>query len=207
MSADRYKPKAVDYNPIDGTNFKGIKYRLASNWYATIPIDQFFNKPIKYMEIGTFYGGNALFVAESYGAHPESEIHCVDPWLDYEDYPEYKGHQMSIYNQFQENVNNSIYKNKIHIHRGYSHTEIPKFEDDLFDIIYIDGNHEPDYIVEDAVLSFRKLKKGGYLIFDDYGWHGPDMVTRGIEAFISGYHKRIKNLGVHDCQAIVKKLH
>ena len=35
----------------------------------------------------------------------------------------------------------------------------PKFKDEFFDIIYIDGNHEPEYVLEDAVLSFRKLKK------------------------------------------------
>jgi len=195
-----------DYKMADGTNFKGIQYRLASNWYGTIPLDEFKHRPIRYMEIGTFYGGNALFVAGTYGLHPDSEIHCVDPWDDYSDYPEYKGEQLSIYNQYLQNLNNSTYKKKIHTHRGYSNTEIPKFEDESLDIIYIDGNHEPEFIVEDGVLAFRKLKKGGYMIFDDYGWQGPDMVTRGVDAFISGYHKRIQNLGIHDCQAIVKKI-
>ena len=36
-------------------------------------------KPIKYLEIGAFYGANVA----TYGLH-----HCVDPW-DYTDYPEY----------------------------------------------------------------------------------------------------------------------
>jgi hypothetical protein len=36
------------------------------------------------------------------------------------------------------------------------------------DIIYIDGNHGPEYVLEDADLSFRKLKNG-IMIFDDYG--------------------------------------
>jgi hypothetical protein len=33
------------------------------------------------------------------------------------------------------------------------------------------------------------------MIFDDYGWGGPDLTQRGIDGFLSGYHKRIKYLG------------
>jgi predicted O-methyltransferase YrrM len=96
-------------------------------------------------------------------------------------------------------------KIKIVINRGYSNAEIPKFQDDFFDIIYIDGNHEPEYVLEDAVLSFRKLKIGGIMIFDDYGWGGPDLTQRGIDGFLSGYHKRITVLGLQECQVFIKK--
>ena len=41
-----------------------------------------------------------------------------------------------------------------------------------FDIIYIDGSHAKDAVLEDAVLSWRLLKEGGLLIFDDYRWAG-----------------------------------
>ena len=61
-------------------------------------------------------------------------------------------------------------------------------------------------MLEDAVLSFRKLKKNGIMIFDDYEWGGPDMTQRGIDGFLSGYHKRIKYLGEKDCQIFVTKL-
>ena len=33
------------------------------------------------------------------------------------------------------------------------------------------------------------------MIFDDYGWGGPDLTQRGIDAFISGYYKRMAILG------------
>ena len=105
-----------------------------------------------------------------------------------------------------ENIKNSGKSHKIEIRRGYSNTELLKFEDEFFDIIYIDGNHEPQYVLEDAVLSFRKLKKNGIMIFDDYGWGGPDLTQRGIDAFISGYYKRIKNLGMRDSQVFIEKL-
>ncbi len=142
-------------------NFVGTQYRLANNWFDYIKLDDY-DKPIHYLEIGTFYGANLLSVAKTYGAHKDSRLYCIDPWEDYTDYPEYKNQQSSIYETFCINVKNSESKDKIIVTRGYSNNEIPKLEDDFFDIIYVDGNHEPEYVLEDAVLSFRKLKKKWY---------------------------------------------
>ena len=166
-------------------NFKGKSYRTATNWFPIINKKSFENKKIKYLEIGTFYGANVISVAKTYGSHLESKLYCIDPWQDYNDYPEYKNKQENTYNTFLSNIENSGQKDKIIINRGFSNQEIIKFEDNFFDIIYIDGNHEPEYVLEDAVLSFRKLKVGGIMIFDDYGWGGPDLTKKGIDGFLS----------------------
>jgi len=188
-------------------NFTGTQYRLANNWFYNININDYKDKPINYLEIGAFYGANILSVANSYGLHKDSKLYCIDPWEDYAEYSEYKNEQSNIYCSFINNIEKSGVRQKIIINRGYSNKEIPKFQDDFFDIIYIDGNHEPEYVLEDAVLSFRKLKKGGIMIFDDYGWGGPDLTQRGIDGFLSGYHKRIINLGEAQTQIFIKKTH
>ena len=187
-------------------NFEGTSYRLANNWYTYVNLDDYKNRPITYLEIGTFYGANLISVAESYGLNAKSKLYCIDPWEDYPYYPEYKNEQNTIYNTFLKNINNSAFKDKIIINRGYSNIEVPKLQDDFFDIIYIDGNHEPEYVLEDAVLCFRKLKKGGIMIFDDYGWGGPDLTQKGIDGFLSGYHKKIKYLGEQGTQVFIQKL-
>jgi len=69
-------------------NFQGVEYRTATNWFPIIPKKDFENKKIKYLEIGTFYGANVISVGKTYGSHPESELYCIDPWIDYKDYPE-----------------------------------------------------------------------------------------------------------------------
>lgn len=183
--------------------FEGVTYRTATNWFSIFNTNG--QIPIKYLEIGTFYGANLLSVAESYASHPDSKLWCIDPWIDYNDYPEYKNEQDKIYNTFLKNVENSGHKDKITICRGFSNNKVPEFEDNFFDIIYIDGNHEPEYVLEDAVLSFRKLKNGGIMIFDDYGWGGPDLTKRGIDGFLNGYHKRIQILGEKSSQVFVLK--
>lgn len=188
-----------------GNNFSGTRYRLADNWFEHVNVNDFKDRPINYLEIGTFYGANLLSVANSYAAHRDSRLYCIDPWIDYDEYPEYKNEQGTIYNTFLKNIEQSGVSSKIFMTRGFSNEEVPKFRDEFFDIIYIDGNHEPEYVMEDAVLSFRKLKKGGIMIFDDYGWGGPDLTTRGIDGFLNGYHKRITNLGLKQMQVFVKK--
>ena len=185
------------------SHFEGTQFRLANNWFQFIPRVQ---SSIEYLEIGTFYGANLISVSETYAKHPDSKLYCVDPWIDYEDYPDFKERQASIFETFSKNISNTPVPEKFVINRGFSNSIVPTFEDRKFDIIYIDGNHEPEYVLEDAVLCFRKLKVGGYMIFDDYGWGGPDLTKRGIDGFLNGYHKRIKILGHANTQVFIQKI-
>jgi predicted O-methyltransferase YrrM len=178
--------------------FEGVHYRLADNWFPIIPVE---DKPINYLEIGAFYGANAISVCQTYAHHKDSKVYVIDPWEDYEEYPEYKGMQRSILNTFAKNIEPFI--EKVIVNRGYSHQRVPNLKDDFFDMIYIDGNHNPEYIIEDAVICFRKLKVGGWLIFDDYGWCD---ASRGIDAFLNAYYKRIKCFGERNTQVFCQKL-
>jgi hypothetical protein len=60
--------------------------------------------------------------------------------------------------------------------------------------------------MEDAVLSFRKLKVDGYMIFDDYPWGDFDFPVRGINGFVYGYHKRINVIGQYNGQLFIQKI-
>lgn len=185
-------------------HFEGEKYRLSDNWYEFLQLHNYSNRPIKYLEIGSFYGANIISVAKSYGINNQSELFCIDPYIDYDDYDEYKNKQEKTYETFLKNI--EPYSDKIKHIRNFSHKQIPNFEDDFFDIIYIDGNHDPSFVLEDAVLSFRKLKPGGILIFDDFGWHGVYETTRGIIGFIDAYNKKIQYLGEKETQVFIRKL-
>lgn len=183
--------------------FEGNRYRTVDNWYGIIPFPAD-DTPLKYLEIGVFYGSNIVsFGLSEYGKHPETELHAIDPWIDYSDYSEYEGQQEKIYSAFKNNVDQFKLQDKIKEHKGFSADELLKLEDESFDIIYIDGNHEPEYVLQDAVLSFRKLKKNGYLIFDDYGW---GECSAGIDAFLSGYKKCYNMLCFnHNTQVFIQK--
>ena len=44
------------------------------------------------------------------------------------------------------------------------------------------------------------------MIFDDYGWGGPDLTQKRIDAFLSGYSKRIQYLNNVNLQVFIKKI-
>ena len=186
-------------------SFDGTVFRTADLWQRIIPIEK--EVPLKYLEIGAFHGANLISFASTYCQGRQGvELHAIDPWIDYEEYPEYKGQQDVIFSKFKKNIHAAGLEDKVTVHRGFSHEVLHTLPDEYFDIIYVDGNHEPEYVCEDGVLAFRKLKKGGYMIFDDYGWGGPDMTQRGIESFLSAYHKRMKVINIFEAQLYAQKL-
>lgn len=173
------------------------------NWANYIPIQ---DKPITYLEIGCADGGNAIHIANSYCKHPESRIYCVDPWMDYDEYPEYKGQQNIGWETFNKNIRNSGHFSKFIVNRGFSDDVVPKFQDEFFDLIFVDGNHETEYVYRDGVMALQKVKTGGYIVFDDYSQTWLQTV-KGIEMFLDDYKDEIEVvMKGHFEQAIVKKL-
>jgi len=113
------------------TEFIGGHYRLANNWFEHVNIDDYKNRGFKYLEIGAYKGANVLSFATSYGVHKDTKMYCIDPWEDYEDYPEYGQEQTGNYETYMKNLENSGVSSKITTIRGYSNIEVPKFEDDF----------------------------------------------------------------------------
>jgi predicted O-methyltransferase YrrM len=168
---------------------EGRRFVTADFWVDVVSPE---DRPINYLEIGVHAGVNALSVASIYAKHPDSRIWCMDPWIDYKGYPYFVGQQEQVHDTFRRNMSNFGLTDKVVAVRGFSNEKLPELQDDFFDLIYIDGNHDPEFVLEDAVLSFRKLRVGGVLIFDDYGFDGPDGTSKGIDGFLSGYHKRVR---------------
>ena len=189
-------------NKLLNDGFQGDKYRICNNWFDFIPIT---DEPIKYLEIGLFNGANIISVANSYGIHSDSKLYGIDPYIDYDEYDEYKKIQDNNYENFKYNLKNNNVENKtIHL-RDFSNQALKKFDNSMFDIIYIDGNHETKYVLEDAVLSFNLLKINGYMIFDDYQT-GLVETTKGIDSFLNCYEGYFKLLGVKENQLFIQKI-
>jgi len=195
------------------TNYVGRFYsQLADkNWapYIAIP-----SGPINYLEIGCADGGNAVIVAKSYAHHPESKLYCVDPWADYDEYGEYKGQQESGWERFNRNIQKCSNPAKFVIKRGLSQDLVPTFPDEFFDLIFVDGNHETDYVYRDGLMSLEKVKIGGYIVFDDYINSWPPVVE-GVKKFVETAGSRVRvvadlystfsHLRVHIGQLIVQR--
>jgi hypothetical protein len=140
-------------------NFVGIQYRLANNWFGNVDINNYKDKPINYLEIGTFYGANILSVAKTYGLHSDSKLYCIDPWEDYDEYHEYKNQQSTIYNSFINNIENrsdtkTIYNDTQNVHSSSIQQSI---KDSIFNLMKnYNDNDEYQYqlnIISNHILT------------------------------------------------------
>jgi methyltransferase family protein len=138
------------------------------------------------------------------------KLHLIDPWLFQPEYPErmYGGaiaKNQSDLDKIFRDVNTRFEKSEnVIIHRGLSEKVLLEFPDSYFDWIYIDGNHQYDYVCRDIELSHLKMKAGGVIAGDDLTW-GEDKrfpVQRAVQSFLK--EKKAGKLKIIGSQFIIK---
>lgn len=140
--------------------------------------------PTKILEIGTFEGRSACYLIETLADRTDIELHCVDTWAGGIEHQAggFATVNMGLVEQrFRHNISEAITsvrgKVDLRVHKELSHTALSRLLVDgkagYFDFIYIDGSHQAPDVLFDAVLSFKLLKVGGLLVFDDYLWNEP----------------------------------
>lgn len=156
--------------------------------------------PQNILEIGTFTGYSALCIAE--GAPDNSKIVTVEIDDEMESF---------IRKYFQE----SEYGHKIELKIGDAIELMHDYEDNYFDLIFIDANKR-DYCSY-YNIAFDKLRKGGVILADNTLWNGKvidqkfqnDDQTKGVLKFNSLIKKdsRIEKviLPIRDGLTIIRK--
>ena len=122
-------------------------------------LSEFKGKPCMFLEIGSFEGMSTIWMLENILTEEGSQIFCIDAWA------EWTG---DAFVRFVQNIGKTGLKDKVHIIKGDSSKNLVWFPDNYFDFIYVDGDHDEKAVIQDAILSFRILKKGGIMAFDDY---------------------------------------
>jgi len=147
--------------------------------------DYFKNKPIKSIEIGIFKGQNSEDIIKNLNI---KKNYLIDPYTQYEDYKS-DGYYDKLKIAKKEALNRlKKWSNKIIWIRDYSEKAIKKISEEV-DFIYVDGNHEYEYVKKDLQLYWIKLKKGGIL-------SGHDIQSLGVSNAVLEFAKE-KNLEVH----------
>ena len=122
--------------------------------------------------------------------HETARIECVDVFYD--------GGYAS---RFDHNIRTALGERKVRKIAGRSQEVLRRLPLDHYDAIYVDGSHAAADVLEDAVLAFRLLKRGGVLIFDDYLWNthlDPAVIPKpAIDAFLTIFqgHYELMHVG------------
>ncbi len=167
------------------------------NWDKIIPIVN----PKKILEIGSYEGAASCYLIDKLSKNNYLEIHCVDTWP--ENYIIGEKEDSSIEKRFDHNLKLAISKAekkpKCLKYKAESHLILSKMITERvndFDLIYIDASHYAVDVLTDAVLSFRLLKGGGMMIFDDYLWAGDENIVYypkiAIDAFTNVFSNHLK---------------
>ena len=157
-------------------------------------------KNFKYLEIGSFEGNSAMFVAKYF---KNSKIYCVDNWLGTEEYDNLNFSKLE--NNFDLNTSefNNINKFKMLSDDFFKNNKMN------FDIIYIDGYHKGFQVLKDFKNSWNVLNDNGVIIFDDFIWKFYDKIEDNPCFVINFYLKKISNkvkvLKVSNSQLFIQK--
>lgn len=117
------------------------------------------------IEVGVWRGDFSKLLLDTWHGQ---KLTLVDPWRVLDDYTDYL-------NGTDRNIDYDICCQKLACHAGrwdtlrfLSEEAASYCKDDLFDFVYIDANHEYEYISRDLRLWYPKVRSGGIFAGHDY---------------------------------------
>lgn len=121
----------------------------------------------KVAEIGVFKGEFSDFI---YKLKPES-LHLIDIFEGGVSSGDKDGQNIQsvdlglVFNQLKEKYKKD---DSVKVIKGLSSEILPSYEDNFFDIIYIDGSHIYEDVKVDLENAYKKVKIGGWIAGHDY---------------------------------------
>lgn len=130
------------------------------------------------VEIGTFKGENAYWMLKTL---PIKKLYLIDPYAKYADYE--KDGSYEYINKAEKLARERLlqFRDKIVWVKEFSDKALSSIPNNV-DFIYIDGNHEYDYVKKDISNFYNKVRSGGILAGHDIELPG---VSRAVIEFLS----------------------
>ncbi|KPK32767.1 MAG: hypothetical protein AMS24_03205 [Chlamydiae bacterium SM23_39] len=134
------------------------------------------------VEIGVFGGSSVYPTAMALKFLNKGKIYAIDPWENNEcvegydkNDPNYiwwnKINLNKIYKSFKKMININKLSSFCQIMKMTSENAVNFFKDESIDILHIDGNHTEQKSFLDVQNFLPKVKKGGFIWFDDANWN------------------------------------
>lgn len=175
---------------------KRYKYRVLKYTYVR-PMIRFVSESIAKssdlvgVEIGVCRGDNAGFILSTL---PIKKLFLIDPYVGYEKFKYNVGwtnHTQSDFNDDFRIAKERLkeFEDKIKFIRKKSEDAAGDVPDDL-DFVYIDGNHDYEFVKRDVELYYPKVKRGGVLGGDNFESIFPS-VPRAVLEFVDKHDLKI----------------
>ena len=146
------------------------------NWFASTAQTNFEQiltplagrEGIHCLQLGAFTGDASVWLAQHILTGKYSTLMDVDTWAGSDE----QSHAEMDFSDVRATYLSKVEPYSCIHSRIMSSTDylIEYHAKDVFDFIYIDADHTSAGVFLDAELSWRKLKAGGIMAFDDYTW-------------------------------------
>lgn len=198
---DMTLPKLSDFAKGHGPNWQKWLHHLKG-------------QPCTAIEIGTFKGESAEWLMDNILTHPDSVLHCVDPFSPF------GSEEHALYgidctqNEKLARERLSRFGNRVQIHVKTSQRFFYEWNREMpntpkVEFIYQDGAHDALNVIRDAVTGFDILKIGGRMVFDDVEWKEmPNPLDRpkmAVESFHTIYQRKLKIINPRGWQHCYEK--
>jgi predicted O-methyltransferase YrrM len=165
--------------------------------FEQVLIPAFINKPARFLQIGAYTGDASVWLYDNLLKDSDSVLVDVDTWEGSEEPVHYKMNWHTVESLYDNKVALAKANRKIVKYKGTSDSFF-KNNREMYDFIYIDGDHTAYGVLKDAVSAYECLNVGGILAFDDYQWSAglgaikePKMA---IDAFSTVYADKVQEI-------------
>lgn len=173
-------------------------------WLSLFEKQGYRNRPIKALEIGSWEGLSSYFLLKNL---PQAQLTSVDTWEGSDEHVNKQNVVQATEQRFDSNTApfaSRLTKRKMTSYQFFAQSP----EEEQYDLIYVDGSHHADDVMIDALKSFKRLKQGGVMIFDDYFWNFypklADNPAPAVNAFLKLKRGTYRVIHVY-CQVMIVK--
>jgi predicted O-methyltransferase YrrM len=187
------------------------------NWFANNGIENFENnllplaedKPMRMLQIGAYTGDASIWLYDNILKNSGSVLVDVDTWEGSKEPSHYEMNWGTVESIYDTKTSQARSDRKILKIKATSDWFF-KNNREMYDFIYVDGDHTAYGVLKDAVASYECLNVGGIIAFDDYQWSAglgainePKMAIDAFSAIygdrvveiLQGYQRWFKKIG------------
>ena len=145
---------------------------METNWFNYPDFYDFIAKIEGYrvfVEVGVFKGNSISYLADKL-RHKEAMVFAVDLWEDttqYKDNPELMEDVKILSLLYNKQLTKTNTRHLISDIKSESSEAAHVFQDDSVDFVFLDANHDHDWVKRDILAWLPKVRKGGIIAGHD----------------------------------------
>lgn len=139
-------------------------------------------------EIGVADGRYSEYLCKTI---PDLKLWCVDPWEPYKGNNRYLGYSRRDHRPNEELARERMAPYKSIMFKLMSMDAVKLFSDGDLDFVYIDANHDYEYVKEDIEEWAKKVKKGGIVSGHDYYSFNHAGVQKAVDEYAKAHQLTI----------------